>query len=102
MANKKLVSVIIPVYNEEKTKSELIRFIKSAKQLSFGHECQKFENAFAKWQRRKYCVMVNSGSSANLAIIQALLNLGKLKKGDLVGFSAVTWSTNSNKNHFLL
>jgi CDP-6-deoxy-D-xylo-4-hexulose-3-dehydrase len=29
-----------------------------------------------------------------LAIIQTLLNLGYIKKGDLVGFSALTWSTN--------
>lgn len=38
--------------------------------------------------------MVNSGSSANIAIIQCLLNLNKLKTGDKVGFSALTWSTN--------
>lgn len=37
---------------------------------------------------------MNSGSSANLALIQALLNTGRLKKGDAVGFSALTWSTN--------
>ena len=81
-------------YKEEDAKQKLCKFIMSSEKLSIGSECKKFENAFAKWQRRKYCVMVNSGSSANLAIIQALLNLGKLKKGDLVGFSAVTWSTN--------
>lgn len=57
-------------------------------------ECAKFEKNFSKYQERKHCVMVNSGSSANLAIIQALLNLGKIKKGDMVGFSALTWSTN--------
>ncbi len=81
-------------HNEKDTKKKLISFIKSAEQLSFGPECEKFEKKFAKWQNRKYCVFVNSGSSANLAIIQALLNLGKLKKGDYVGFSALTWSTN--------
>ena len=81
-------------YQEEKTKKELINFIKKAKQLSFGPECEKFERNFARYQGRKHCVMLNSGSSANLAIIQALLNLEKLKKGNLVGFSALTWSTN--------
>lgn len=40
-------------------------------------------------------MFVNSGSSANLAIIQALLNLGRIKRGDKVGFSALTWSTNA-------
>lgn len=81
-------------YNENKTKKDLCRFIKSASQLSFGKECQKFENKFAKWQKRKHCIFLNSGSSANLAIIQALLNLGEIKKNDFVGFSALTWSTN--------
>ncbi len=81
-------------YEEEKTKKALCEFIKDSSQLSIGKECGRFENTFAKWQGRNYCVMVNSGSSANLAIVQALLNLGKLKKGDYVGFSAVTWATN--------
>lgn len=81
-------------YEEEKTKNQLIKFIKAAKQLSFGTECEKFEKNFSKYQGSEYCVFLNSGSSANLAIVQALLNLKKLNKGDLVGFSALTWSTN--------
>jgi len=81
-------------YKENEIKKKLCKFIMESSQLSIGTECRKFEEKFAKWQERKYCVMVNSGSSANLAIIQALLNLGRLKKGDYVGFSAVTWSTN--------
>lgn len=81
-------------YSEDEVKKKLANFILTSEQLSIGEECKKFERTFAKWQGRKYCVMVNSGSSANLAIVQALLNLGRIKKGDLVGFSAVTWSTN--------
>jgi len=81
-------------YKEKETKRRLINFIKSAKKLSFGSECRKFEKNFARYQGRKYAVFFNSGSSANLAIIQALLNLKKIKKGENVGFSSVTWSTN--------
>lgn len=81
-------------YNEEKTKKELVNFISSANQLSFGPECIKFEDNFAKYQGRKYCVFFNSGSSANLALIQALYNLNLIKRGDRVGFSSVTWATN--------
>ena len=81
-------------HNESQTKKDLLKFIAKADYLSFGKECQKFERKFARYQGRKNCVFVNSGSSANLALIQALLNLGKLKKGDAVGFSALTWSTN--------
>ncbi len=81
-------------HNEKQTKKELEAFIKNTDILSFGPECEKFERKFAKWQGRKHCIFLNSGSSANLAIIQALLNLGKIKIGDKVGFSALTWSTN--------
>lgn len=81
-------------YKEELTKRELCKFIKRSARLSIGSECQKFENNFASYQGRKHCIFVNSGSSANLALIQALLNLGEIKKGDDIGFSALTWSTN--------
>jgi len=81
-------------YKEKKTRKELARFIQTADRFSFSRECLKFEKDFAAWQGRKYAIFVNSGSSANLALFQALLNLGRLKRGDNVGFSAVTWSTN--------
>lgn len=81
-------------YHEAETKKKLVSFIKNAEIMSFGPECHKFEEKFAKWQGRKHCVFLNSGSSANLAIIQGLLNMGKLKRGDKVGASALTWSTN--------
>lgn len=81
-------------YHEEDTKNKLCEFILKADMLSIGKQCRTFEHSFARWQGRKYCLFVNSGSSANLAIIQALLNLGKIKDGDAIGFSALTWSTN--------
>lgn len=81
-------------YKEKLVKKQLSKFILESSQLSIGVECKKFENNFSKWQKRKFCVMMNSGSSANLAIIQALLNLNRIKRGDTVGFSAITWSTN--------
>lgn len=81
-------------YREGETKKALIQFLRKAKILSFGKECEAFEQEFSRWQERYHAILVNSGSSANLAVIQALLNLGKIKKGDQVGFSAVTWSTN--------
>lgn len=81
-------------YKETRTKTRLIDFISKAKILSIGAECRKFEKAFAKKQQRSYAVFVNSGSSANLILIQTLLNLGKLKQGDKIGFSALTWPTN--------
>ncbi len=81
-------------YREEETKKKLARFIGTAERLSFGKECKDFETLFARYQGRKHCAFLNSGSSANFALVQALLNLKRIKKGDKVGFSAVTWSTN--------
>lgn len=81
-------------YKEASTKKKLCEFISSAKKLSIGEECKKFERSFAKYQGRRHCVFVNSGSSANLALIMTLLNTGKLKRDDRMGFSALTWSTN--------
>src|SRR3989344_9620202 len=81
-------------YKEKETKAQLMSFISSSKQLSFGRECIKFEENFARHQGRKFSVFFNSGSFANLALVQALLNLGWLKRGDRTGFSALTWPTN--------
>ena len=79
---------------EYETKKLLSEFILRTRQLSMGEECKKFEENFAKKQGCKDAILFNSGGSANLAILQTLKNLGHLKSGDQVGFSALTWSTN--------
>lgn len=81
-------------YHEAETKQQLAKFITDSPVFSMGEQCRLFEEAFAKKQERKEAVFVGSGSAANLVLIQALLNLGQLKKGDKVGFSALTWATN--------
>ena len=81
-------------YNETETKKSLADFILSTDIFSMNVQCKTFEESFALKQERKYAVFVNNGSVANLLLIQALLNNGTLKKGDKVGFSALTWPTN--------
>jgi len=81
-------------FNERVTKNKLCDFIKNTNQLSIGKQCADFEKAFSSWQGRKYSVMFNSGSSANLALLQVLINLKRISPGEAVGFSAVTWATN--------
>ncbi len=81
-------------FHESETRQALAEFILNADQLSMGAKCLEFEAAFAKFQGRREAIFFNSGGSANLAILQTLKNLGRLKDGSRVGFSALTWSTN--------
>ena len=80
--------------NEAETKQALCHFIMASDKLSMGEQCAQFETQFAEWQGSKYALLVNSGSSGNLLLVQAMLNSGKWKRGDKIGVSAVTWSTN--------
>lgn len=80
--------------NEQETKKALADFILKADKLSMGAKCVEFEKAFAQKQERKEAILFNSGGSANLAMLQTLKNIGRLKDGAYVGFSALTWSTN--------
>lgn len=81
-------------YHESEVKQLLADFILKADVLSMGAECKKFEDQFAKRQERKHALFVSSGSMANLVLIQALLNIGRLNKGDKVFVSSLTWATN--------
>jgi CDP-6-deoxy-D-xylo-4-hexulose-3-dehydrase len=81
--------------NEHETKRALADFIITADKLSMDEKCFEFERKFAERQGRKYGILFNSGGSANLCMLQALKNLGNLKEGDKIAFSALTWSTNT-------
>lgn len=80
--------------HEYETRKSLADFLMRAPKLSMDEQCFAFETEFAKKQGAKYCILFNSGGSANLALLQALRNLGRIKAGATVGFSALTWSTN--------
>ncbi len=66
-------------------------------QFTMGKYVSDFEMELSKYLSVNHCVMVNSGSSANLLMIAALFYtknpLNKLKKGDEVIVPAVSWST---------
>lgn len=81
-------------HRELETRRLLAEFILETPRLSMDSECFRFEAAFAARQGSTDAVLFNSGGSANLALLQALKNLRRLSDEDLVGFSALTWSTN--------
>jgi len=63
--------------------------------FTMGESVAQFEKDFCKFLNTKYCVMVSSGSTANLIATAALFYTKnpKLKRGDEVIVPAVSWST---------
>lgn len=66
-------------------------------QFTMGAKVASCEQAFADYAGTRHCVMVNSGSSANLLMIAALFYTQnpayRLERGDEVIVPAVSWST---------
>ena len=62
---------------------------------SMGPRTRDFERAFAEFLGVRHCVMVSSGSTANLIMAAALRDRGAdlLEPGDEVVVPAVGWST---------
>jgi CDP-6-deoxy-D-xylo-4-hexulose-3-dehydrase len=65
--------------------------------FSMGSNVAEFERQFTEYAGSNYCVMVNSGSSANLLMVAALFYSEdpklRLERGDEVIVPAVSWST---------
>jgi CDP-4-dehydro-6-deoxyglucose reductase, E1 len=63
--------------------------------FTMGDSVKQFEEDFAKFLDKKYCIMVSSGSTANLIATAALFYTKNpmLKRGDEVIVPAVSWST---------
>jgi CDP-6-deoxy-D-xylo-4-hexulose-3-dehydrase len=72
---------------------EAINRVIKSNRFSMGEEVRAFEREFAAKVGSKYAVMSNSGSSANLLAIAALVYSGNLSQGDEVIVPAVSWST---------
>ena len=82
-----------PSWGEEEV-AALHRVIESGF-FTMGPEVAAFEEAFAAYHGMKHAVMVNSGSSANLAAIgsQFYKKNNPLQRGDEVIVPAMSWST---------
>jgi CDP-6-deoxy-D-xylo-4-hexulose-3-dehydrase len=63
--------------------------------FTMGAHVQEFEKQFATYTGSRYCIMVNSGSSANLLMVAALRfrKENSLQAGDEIIVPAVSWST---------
>jgi len=72
----------------------LLSFIKTTKRFTQFTKVKEFEEEYSKWQGCKYSVFVNSGSSANLILVNSLKEMYGWEDGDEIIVPAVTWVTN--------
>ena len=74
---------------------QAIQSVIDSDNYTMGNSVKQFEKDFTKFINRKYCVMVGSGSAANLIATAALFYTKNplLKRGDEVIVPAVSWST---------
>src|SRR5690348_9804463 len=84
------VSIAQPFLGEEERKA--VNEVMLSGQLTMGAKVKEFEEAWSKYVGTKYAVMVNSGSSANLLMLQAYKNYIGKKGGEIIT-PAVTWAT---------
>jgi CDP-6-deoxy-D-xylo-4-hexulose-3-dehydrase len=74
---------------------DAIQKVIASDRFTIGPHVAAFEEAFAAYHGRKYAVMVNSGSSANLVSVAALFYKKDrpLVRGDEVIVPAISWAT---------
>ncbi len=72
----------------------LVDFIRNTKRFTQFEKVKEFEQKYSQWLGTKYSVYVNSGSSANLLLINSLKELYHWKLNDEIIVPAVTWVTN--------
>ena len=72
-------------------RTKMCEFLMSDARLTYGAKVKEFENKWSKWLGVKHSVFVNSGSSANLILVQAAHDL--YGHGSWAAQSC-TWSTN--------
>lgn len=74
---------------------EAIKKVVDSNRFTMAGRVEEFETLFASYHGRRYCVMVNSGSSANLVATASLFYKNKtpLLPGDEVLVPAVSWAT---------
>tara|TARA_Y100000310_G_C20656144_1_gene802066 strand:+ start:46 stop:2181 length:2136 start_codon:yes stop_codon:yes gene_type:complete len=78
----------------EEDQKNLIEFINTTKRYTQFTKVKEFERAFSEWQECKYSVYVNSGSSANLLLIDVLKEKYGWDNESEIMVPAITWVTN--------
>lgn len=91
-----MISLINDTINQEDL-NELAEWLRTGPRLTKGNLTLEFEREFAKWLGTKYAVFVNSGSSANLIMLYALIAKGIIDPNNTaknkVVVPALSWAT---------
>ena len=76
-------------------KDEIIEFTRAYLEgsITLGKYNKRYEEMASKRFGTDYCVSSNSGSSANLLAISALVQSGRLNHGDMIAVPSLAWST---------
>jgi len=83
-----------PILGEEEVDA-VARVMRSG-WIGDGPVTEEFEKRFADLVGKKYCILTNSGSSANLLAFQGLVSLGRIEKGSFVAVPATAFPTSVN------
>lgn len=71
---------------------DLCKWLSTYPKLTKGPLTEEFEQKWSEWQGTKYSVFLNSGSSANLAMLYALKISNRLKNNKII-LPCVSWVT---------
>ena len=88
-----IYDLAVDTWGEEEKKA--INDVVDSGRLTMGPKVAEFETNFAKYFGKKYAIMLNSGSSANLVGVASMFYKKEkpLKAGDEVIVPAISWST---------
>ncbi len=79
---------------EQNDKDKLCEFINSTDRFTQFEKVKQFEKEWSSWQGCKYSVFVNSGSSADLVMLDGIKEYYGFPDESEVIVPAVTWTTN--------
>ncbi len=79
---------------EKTDKDFLADFIHSTERFTQFEKVKEFEQKWSQWQKTNYSTYVNSGSSADLVMLDATKEFCNIPDGAEVLVPAVTWTTN--------
>ena len=87
-----MIKLVTDTINNQDIDS-LISWLKTYPRLTKGELTPKFEDKWSSWLGTHHSVFCNSGSSANLLMLWALIEAGRITRDAKVVVPSVAWAT---------